>query len=119
MYIFNFDSILPEGRYKGKTVREVFDKNKGSIFKIIKRYHYSFSDDVLEAAHITKIEHEHHSYIEWEHHSAENMKKLKKDTKSLDEILDEMEESRLKIKVSSEDDKEKKNDKAESKNEEE
>ena len=102
MLEYNFESILPEGRYKGKTVREVFDKNKSSIFKLIKRYGYSFSDDVLAEAHIRKISSEHHAYLEWEHHATDN-KRLKKDTKTIEEILDEMDYERLKVKLPKDD----------------
>ena len=98
MTIYHFDTVLQEGRYKGKTVQEVFDKNKDTIFKLIKKYGYSFDDEVLAAAHITKTVSNHRTYLEWEHHSAENVKKLRKDTKSIEEILDEFEDNRIKIK---------------------
>lgn len=102
--ILTFDSILTEGRgYKGKTVREVFNKDKGSIFYLIKTYHYQFSDDVLAEAHITKVIHDRKVYQE-EYHAIRDKglrgdnRKLKKDHKSLDEILDEMDDQRESIK---------------------
>jgi hypothetical protein len=99
MVIYNFDTVLPEGRHKGKTVREVFDKDKSNIFKLIKKYGYSFDDEVLAAAHITKIVRNHEARLEWPRHVADkNAKKYRKDTKTIEQILDEFDDERMKIK---------------------
>ena len=93
---FDFNTVLPEGRYKGKTVEEVFQNNKKSIFSLIKQYGYSFSDDVLKEAGIKKIirDREAHWEIERDIKKGKQEKKLKKDTKNIEQILDELEESR-------------------------
>jgi len=99
MEIYNFDTVLQQGRQKGKTVREVFDKDRSSIFKLIKKYGYSFSDEVLAAAHITKIVRNREVKLEWPRHAPDkNAKKYKKDTKTLEQILDEFDDERVKIK---------------------
>lgn len=99
MRIYNFDTVFQEGRYKGKTVQEVFDKDKSNIFKLIKKYGYSFDDEVLAAAHITKIIRNHEVRLEWEHHVADkNSKKYKKDTKTVEQILNELDDERMNIK---------------------
>lgn len=99
MKIYNFYTVLEEGRYKGKTVREVFDKDKSNIFKLIKKYGYSFSDDVLKSANITKIVRNREVKLEWPRHAPDkNAKKYRKDTKTLEQILDEFDDERVKIK---------------------
>ena len=99
MEIYNFDTVLEEGRHKGKTVREVFDKDRSNIFKMIKKYGYSFDDEVLAAAHITKTIRNHEARLEWPRHVAEkNTKRYRKDTKTIDQILDEFDDERVRIK---------------------
>lgn len=99
MEIYNFDTVLQEGRQKGKTVREVFDKDRSNIFKLIKKYGYSFSDEVLAAAHITKIVRNREVKLEWPRHLPDkNSKKYRKETKTIDQILDEFDDERTKIK---------------------
>ena len=99
MEIYNFDTVLQEGRQKGKTVREVFDKDRSNIFKLIKKYGYSFSDEVLAAAHITKIVRNREVKLEWPRHLPDkNSKKYRKETKTIDQILDELDDERVNIK---------------------
>ena len=60
MITYTFDTVLTEGKEKGKTLREVFEKNPRFIFETIKKWsadkvrNKEFSDEVLEAAHIHK-----------------------------------------------------------------
>ena len=44
-------------KHKGKTVEEVVKNHRKDVIKLIKKGLY-FDDEVLEAAHITKIVHE-------------------------------------------------------------
>lgn len=102
MKIYHFDTVLTEGKFKDneKTVREAFDNDKKIIFKLIKKYGYSFDDEVLAAAHITKMTHEHTlTNVIADHDRPKTpAKKLKKDKKSIDEILDEIDDDHNNIK---------------------
>lgn len=100
MEIYHFDTILPEGKFKGQTVSEAFSHDNKIIFKLIKKYGYSFDDEVLVAANIKKIKHNVMvSNIIVDHDPVKpNNKKLKKDKKSIDEILDEICDEHLNIK---------------------
>lgn len=94
MKVYDFETELTEGKFKNnpKTVREAFEDDNKIIFKLIKKYGYSFSDDVLAEAGIKKIIRNHTvSNVIVEHDQAKpDNKKYKKDKKSLDEILDEI-----------------------------
>ena len=100
MEIYHFDTILPEGKFKGQTVSEAFSHDNKIIFKLIKKYGYSFDDEVLAAANIKKIKHNVTvSNIIVDHDPVKpNNKKLKKDKKTIDEILDEICDEHLNIK---------------------
>lgn len=100
MKIYHFDTELTDGKYKGKTVKEVFNEDNKVIFKLIKKYKYSFDDEVLAAAGIKKMVHNvTFTNIIVDHDPVkQNGKKLKKDKKSLDEILDEMYDEHMNIK---------------------
>jgi hypothetical protein len=94
MTVYNFDTQLTEGKFKNnpKTVREAFESDNKIIFKLIKKYGYSFSDDVLAEAGIKKIVRNQtftNVIVEHDKPRVDN-KKLKKDKKSIDEILDEI-----------------------------
>ncbi len=92
MKVYHFDTVLTEGRFKDKTVREAFEADKKNVFGLILKYGYSFDDEVLTEAGITKIVHDHTtSNIIVDHERVKpSNKKLKKEKKSLDEILDEI-----------------------------
>lgn len=92
MKVYHFDTVLTEGKFKDKTVREAFEGDKKNVFGLIKKYGYSFDDEVLAEAGITKIVHDHTvSNIIVDHERVKpSNKKLKKEKKSLDEILDEI-----------------------------
>ncbi len=100
MKVYHFDTELTEGKLKGKTVQEAFDEDKKIIFKLIKKYKLSFDDEVLAAAGIKKIVHDvTFTNIIVDHDQPKpNNKKLKKDKKSLDEILDEICDEHMNIK---------------------
>ena len=100
MKVYHFDTELTEGKLKGKTVQEAFDEDKKIIFKLIKKYKYIFDDEVLAAAGIKKIVRDvTFTNVIVDHDQPKpNNKKLKKDKKSLDEILDEMCDERMNIK---------------------
>lgn len=100
MKVYHFDTELTEGKLKGKTVQEAFNEDKKIIFKLIKKYKYSFDDEVLAAAGIKKIVRDvTFTNVIVDHDQPKpNNKKLKKDKKSLDEILDEMCDERMNIK---------------------
>jgi hypothetical protein len=100
MEIYHFDTILPEGKFKDQTVSEAFSHDNKIIFKLIKKYGYSFDDEVLAAANIKKIKHNVTvSNIIVDHDPVKpNNKKLKKDKKTIDEILDEICDEHLNIK---------------------
>ena len=94
MTVYNFDTQLTEGKFKNnpKTVREAFESDNKIIFKLIKKYGYRFSDDVLAEAGIKKIVRNQtftNVIVEHDKPRVDN-KKLKKDKKSIDEILDEI-----------------------------
>ena len=97
MKIYNLKTTIDIGEYAGLTVAEALEKNKKSIFQMIKEHKLYFSDEVLELANITKIIHDHNPKLEWEKHESKTHKKLKKDTKNLDEIMDELEDDRHKL----------------------
>ena len=93
MKIYNFDTQLTEGKFKNnpKTVREAFESDNKIIFKLIKKYGYNFSDEVLAEAGIKKIIHNQtftNVIVDHDPVKPDN-KKYKKDKKSLDEICDE------------------------------
>jgi flagellar capping protein FliD len=94
MKIYNFDTQLTEGKFKNnpKTVREAFEDDSKIIFKLIKKYGYSFSDDVLAEAGIRKtVRDKTFTNVIVEHDQVKpDNKKYKKDKKSIDEILDEI-----------------------------
>ena len=94
MKIYNFDTQLTEGKFKNnpKTVKEAFENDSKIIFKLIKKYGYNFSDEVLAEAGIKKIIRNHTTtnvIVDHDPVKPDN-KKYKKDKKSLDEILDEI-----------------------------
>ena len=62
----------------GLTVAEALEKNKKSIFQMIKEHKLYFSDEVLELANITKIIHDHNPKLEWEKHESKTHKKIEK-----------------------------------------
>lgn len=94
MKTFHFDSILDEGKFKNNptSVKDAFYDNPKIIFELIKKYHYNFDDEVLEAAHITKTTHDHQvrNVIVDKDPVKPSNKKYKKEKKSVDEILDEI-----------------------------
>lgn len=109
MEVYHFNTEITEGRYKGKTIEEVFSKHPDFIFKTIKKWaingvnNKTFDDEVLAAAHISKHEGEHHIYQEEfsvprDKEATKPMKKLRKENKSIDEIFDEMDEERYNYK---------------------
>lgn len=58
--VYDFDTVIQNGKEKGMTVREAFEKDNRFVFETIKKWsadkvrNKEFSDDVLAAAHITK-----------------------------------------------------------------
>ena len=94
MKVYNFDTQLTEGKFKNnpKTVREAFEIDNKIIFKLIKKYGYNFSDEVLAEAGIKKIvRNQTFTNVIVDHDPVKpDNKKYKKDKKSLDEILDEI-----------------------------
>lgn len=97
MKLYKLKTTLDVGEYAGCTVAEALEKNKKCIFQMIKEYKLYFSDEVLELAGIKKIIHDRQVKIEWQIHENKGHKKLKKDNKNLDEIMDEIEEDRHKL----------------------
>lgn len=100
MKIYHFDTELTEGKLKGKTVQEAFNDDKKVIFNLIKKYKLSFDDEVLAAAGIKKIvRNEVFTNVIVDHDKPKPInKKLKKDKKSLDEILDEICDEHINVK---------------------
>lgn len=100
MKTYHFDTEITDGSLSGKTVREAFNENKKSIFKLIKKYRYHFDDDVLAAAGIKKIVRDvaFTNVIVDGVQPKQNNKKLKKERKSLDEILDEIYDEQMNVK---------------------
>lgn len=100
MKVYHFDTELTEGKLKGKTVQEAFNDDKKVIFNLIKKYKYSFDDEVLAAAGIKKIvRNEVFTNVIVDHDQPKpNNKKLKKDKKSIEEILDEICDEHMNIK---------------------
>lgn len=105
--IYKFDTVLEDGRYKDKTVQEVFQNHPDFIFKTLQKWAANgvkdkeFDDEVLKAAHITKTVHPS-TYFQEEFSVPRDkevlkpLKKLRKENKSIDEIVDEIEEERYK-----------------------
>ena len=86
MDVLTLDSTIETtGRYNGKTVREILEKNRGDIMKLIKKG-FRFDEEVLAAAHIKKTERERRSYNVIVDHDKNN-KTYEKDTASMKEIL--------------------------------
>ena len=100
MKTYHFDTEIADGSLKGKTVREAFNENKKVIFNFIKKYKYCFDDEVLVKAGIKKIVRDVVSTNIVVDHAQpnQNNKKLKKERKSLDEILDEIYDEQMNIK---------------------
>lgn len=105
--IYKFDTVLEDGRYKDKTVQEVFENHPDFIFKTLKKWAINgikdkeFDDEVLKAAHITKKVNPSNYFQEEfsvprDKEVLKPLKKLRKENKSIDEIVDEMEEERYK-----------------------
>ena len=86
MEILNKKSVIElTGRYNGKTVEEVLNKNRKSIFTLIKKG-LCFDDEVLKEAHITKTIRDRHAYYEFERHAKDN-KKYEKEKMSKDDVI--------------------------------
>jgi len=105
--IYKFDTVLEDGRYKNKTVLEVFQNHPDFIFKTLQKWAINgikdkeFDDEVLKAAHITKKVNPSNYFQEEfsvprDKEALKPLKKLRKENKTLDEIVDEMEEERYK-----------------------
>lgn len=102
METWDFNTILTEGKFKGKTVSEVFNKNKKFIFNTIKEWCINgirdkeFSDDVLREANISKTIHSVNvisetTVVDKDNDGMKLQKKLKKDNKSFEQIVSEIE----------------------------
>jgi hypothetical protein len=105
--IYKFDTVLEDGRYKNKTVLEVFRNHPDFIFKTLQKWAINgikdkeFDDEVLNAAHIIKKVNSSNYFQEEfsvprDKEALKPLKKLRKENKTLDEIVDEMEEERYK-----------------------
>lgn len=61
MITYKFDTVIPDGKEKGMTVREAFEKNPRFVFETLKKWsadkvrNKTFSEDVLAEAKIIKI----------------------------------------------------------------
>ena len=87
MDILNLDSVLEtNGRYNGKTVRQIVENNRNEIMRLIKKG-YNFGNDVLEAAHIKKSESAHVISNVICEHEKKSGKVYEKDTATMKEIL--------------------------------
>ena len=89
--ILSMDSVV-EGinGYEGKTVRQIFEENRNSIFKLIKRG-IRFDDEVLKEAHITKEIRDEKTYnVIVDHVKPSSKKVYKKETASYDEIVESL-----------------------------
>ena len=86
--VLHKNSEITTGRYKGKTVNEVLEKDKKEIFYLIKKG-VSFDDEVLSMSGITKkTSNVRFSQVFVEH--AKDNKIYEKDTASLSKILKEL-----------------------------
>lgn len=105
--IYKFDTVLEDGRYKDKTVQEVFQNHPDFIFKTLQKWAANgvkdkeFDDEVLKAAHITKTVHPSNYFQEEfsvprDKEVLKPFKKLRKENKTIEEIVDEIEEERYK-----------------------
>ena len=89
--ILSMDSVV-EGinGYEGKTVRQLIEENRGTIFKLIKRG-LRFDDEVLMNAHIIKTIRDERTYnVIAEHVKPSSKKVYKKETASYDEIVESL-----------------------------
>lgn len=86
----HLDSVIEtSGKYKGLTVQEVIDKKKGAIFQLIKKG-LSFDDEVLKVCNIAKTVRDREVISIIADHDKAPVKKLKKDTTPIKEILKEI-----------------------------
>lgn len=89
MGILSLDSTLKKGKYANKSIADLVNI-KGQIFSMIKEG-YVFDDEVLKAAHITKVicdKNVHCSVTCLEH--PKDMRVLPVDTASMKQILSEL-----------------------------
>ena len=52
--IYNLESIIEEGKYKGLKVADIIAEDKKAIWQMIVKEHLQFADDVLSAVNIKK-----------------------------------------------------------------
>ena len=103
MQTLNFNTVLTDGKYNGKTVSEVFNKNPKFVFDTIKKWAINgindkeFADEVLKEAKITKIVHSETIFQENfcvnRDLDETSYKKLKKDNKTIDQIIEEFDKN--------------------------
>lgn len=86
--LLHYNSIIEsEDKYNGKIVSDLIDKK--SIFQMIKKG-YRFDDEVLKRSNITKTIRDRRAYYIIAEHEKDT-KKYKKETATLSEIFDEIE----------------------------
>lgn len=86
--ILNINSVIQNGKHKGKTIKDILDSNKKIIFELIKNG-LLFDDEVLSIAGIKKNIRDVKVTHEFTEHEKDT-KKYKKDTESLSKILKEI-----------------------------
>lgn len=90
MEVLHKDSVISDhGRYEGKTVEELVNKNRRAIFAMIKKG-VIFDEEVLAMAHIKHVVHPTVVYNEIVHHDNTPKKKYEKDKAKLEDILKEI-----------------------------
>lgn len=87
--VYGMDDQLSYGRIKGKTPRQLIEKNKRKIFDLIKNG-FSFDDDVLKNAGITKKITNVRVYNSFCDHYSGETKKMPKERLSYDRIMEEL-----------------------------
>lgn len=82
------ESVIKHGKEGETSISEMVNV-KGKIFSLIKEG-YEFDDEVLEAAHITKIIRNEHTYCMVRDFNGEKSKPLPKDSVSIKQIISEL-----------------------------
>lgn len=89
--IYNLESIIEEGKYKGQKVADIITEDKKAVWQMIVKEHLQFADDVLSAVNIKKkVSDVHVESVVVEHKRQKPL--AKKDTKKeADDVMRELE----------------------------
>lgn len=88
--ILNLDSIVTLGKYNGKTVNEIIEKDRSAIVALSKKGLF-FDDEVFAKARYTHIVNEAQFIMEIaDRPKPKTIKPLKKDTENINKIIESL-----------------------------